>query len=543
MFNRRDFLKSVGAGAGLLSLAPLLKAAQTTAEAPPTPAKRPNFIFILTDDMGWGDAKAFGHPYVKTPNLDRFTAESSRFTQFYVANPVCSPSRTAFLTGHYPARHLVHGHFASHAINAQRSMPDWLGPNVPMLPRMLKRAGYRTAHFGKWHLGSGQGAPEPKAYGFDVYKTVNANGPQLGAEEVREYFKNQGQEMPANEGALEARYPFFRAKSTRMIVDETLQFIKENKDQPFYINAWTLVPHAPLKPTPEQLEVYKDLQPDPRNPAFGQWFQDYLGNAADLKSQMQIFLATLTDLDTQLGRLFEGLKELGVADDTVIFFSSDNGPEDYRIGNAANGGVGSPGPFRARKRSLYEGGIHSEFLVRWPGKVAAGREEKESVIGSVDFLPTVCALAGVPVPEGAKPDGEDVSDILRGASRPRRGPLFWEWLFEVWGPDYTPPQLAIRDGKWKLFLNPDRSRVELYDIPADREERTNVAEANPQVVEALAQKAIEWQKTLPPSPQRAHLSQAMQGPAGSRTTAAPKAGKKKKAGAPKGKAKAGKPKQ
>lgn len=531
MFNRRDFLKGIGAGAGMLALSPLIKAAGDAAP----PAKRPNFIFILTDDMGWSDAKAFGHPYVKSPNLDRFTAESTRFTQFYVANPVCSPSRTAFMTGHYPARHQIHGHFATHEINAERSMPDWLGPKVPMLPRMLKRAGYRTAHFGKWHLGDGAGAPEPKEYGFDVYRTNNANGPKLGEEEVVEYFKSQGQAMPANPGGIEAKYPFYRAQSTRMIVDETLKFIKENKDQPFYVNAWTLIPHAPLKPTPEQLAVYQDLTPDPHNPAFGKWCQEYLSNAADLKSQMQIFLATLTDLDTQLGRLFDGLKEMGVAENTVIFFSSDNGPEDYRVGNASNAGVGTPGPFRGRKRSLYEGGIRSEFLVRWPGQVAAGREEKDAVIGSVDFLPTVCALAGFPLPAGAKPDGEDVSDILRGASRPRKGPLYWEWLFEVWGPDYTPPQIAVRDGKWKLLLNPDRSRVELYDIPTDREERKDVAADNPQVVEALAQKAVEWQKTLPSSPQRAHIPNAMQGPGGTRTTPAPKAG----AGQPKkGKAKA-----
>lgn len=494
----------------MVALAPLVHAAKDTADE----AGRPNFIFILTDDMGWGDAKAFGHPYVKTPNLDRLAREGARFTQFYVANPVCSPSRTAFMTGHYPARHRVHGHFAAHELNAQRSMPDWMGPKVPMLPRVLKRAGYRTAHFGKWHLGSGPGAPEPKEYGFDVYKTVNANGPQLGEEEAREYFKSQGQEIPANASGIEARYPYFRAKSTRMIVDETLRFIKENKGQPFYVNAWTLIPHAPLKPTPEQLAVYKDLAPDPNNPAFGKWYQEYLGNAADPKSQMQIFLATLTDLDTQIGRLLDGLQELGVAENTVIFFSSDNGPEDYRIGNASNAGVGSPGPHRARKRSLYEGGVRTPFLVRWPGQIAAGREEKEAVLGAVDLLPTVCALAGVQVPEGARPDGEDVSDILRGASRPRKGPLYWEWLFEVRGPDYTPPQLAVRDGKWKLMLNPDRSRVELYDIPADPEERNNVAGANPQIVETLAEKALAWQKSLPLSPQRAHIPQSMQGPGG-----------------------------
>lgn len=443
--------------------------------------RRPNVIFILTDDQGWNDAHFAGHPYVKTPNLDKFASEGTWFRQFYVAATVCSPSRTAFMTSHAPARHLVHGHFATHEQNAARSMPDWLDPKVPTLATLLKSAGYATAHFGKWHLGHGTSAPPPEDYGFDVSKTVNSNGAPLGDE---------------------AKEPYFRAKSTALMVDETIAFIRQHKDQPFYANLWTLLPHAPLKPTPEQLKEYESLAPRPDDPAFGPWMQKYLANAKDLKSQMQVFCASLTDLDTQLGRLFTALDEMKLADNTIIFFSSDNGAEDYRIGNASNGGVGNTGPLRARKRSMYEGGIRTFGLLRWPGRVAAGRRDETSVIGGVDFLPTICKLAGVEVPSNVQPDGEDVSDIWLGESRPRTKPLHWEWLFSVQGADYTPPMLAIRDGDWKLFVNHDGSKAQLFDIPKDIGEERDVAAAHPDIVKTLSAKALAWQKSLPPSKAR-----------------------------------------
>jgi len=462
---------------GLL-LAPL--AGLQAADAP-KPDKRPNVIFILTDDQGWNDAHFAGHPYVKTPNLDTLASQSTWFRQFYVAATVCSPSRAAFMTSHVPARHLIHGHFAEHDANTARAMPDWLDPKTPTIASLLKGAGYATAHFGKWHLGNGIGAPPPTDYGFDVAKTVNANGPQLGDEK---------------------KDPYFRANSTRLIVDETIAFIKTNKTRPFYANVWTLLPHASLKPTPEQLKVYEDLAPKPNDPGFGPWMQKYLADAKDLKSQMQVFCASLTDLDTQLGRLFAALDEMKLANDTIIFFSSDNGAEDYRIKNAANAGVGNTGPLRARKRSMYEGGIRTFGLVRWPGHVAAGKRDETSVTGGVDFLPTICKLAGVPLPENLQPDGEDVSDIWLGKPRARTKPLHWEWLFNVQGADYTPPMLTVRDGDWKLFVNHNGTGAQLFNIPQDIGEEHDVAATNPELVKTLTVKALAWAKSLPPSPAR-----------------------------------------
>jgi N-acetylgalactosamine-6-sulfatase len=359
-----------------------------------------------------------------------------------------------------------------------------IDPARPTLPRRFKDAGYATGAIGKWHLGHGNGAPTPEAYGIDVSKTQNSSGAQLG---------DEGKE------------PYFRARSTAMMVDETIKFAQANKDRPFYVNLWTLVPHAPLKPTPEQLAVYADLKPQADDPAFGEWMQKYLGKAKDLRSQMQVFCASVTDLDTQVGRLLDSLDQLGLTNDTLIFFSSDNGPEDYRIGNAANAGVGSAGPLRARKRSMHEGGVRTFGLVRWPGKVPAGRVEENAVVGGVDFLPTIAALAGVKVPAAVAPDGEDKSALWLGAAAAARSrPLYWEWISGVQGPEdgYMPPPLCVRDGQWKLFVKHDGQGAQLFDIPKDAAEKNDVAAAHPEVVRELTAKALAWAKTLPASPAR-----------------------------------------
>ncbi|MEY3456868.1 MAG: Arylsulfatase [Planctomycetota bacterium] len=445
--------------------------------------RRPNVIFILTDDQGWGDAGFAGHPYIRTPGLDRLAREGTWIRQFYSAASVCSPSRTAYMTGTYPARHQIHGHFATHEQNAARSMPNWLDPQVPNLARLLRQAGYATGHFGKWHLGAGDGAPPPEDYGFDVSKTVNSSGVHLGNEETE---------------------PYFRARSTAMIMDEAIEFMRAHRDAPFYLNLWTLLPHARLKPTPEQLEPFAGLEPDAGHAAFGGWMQRYLGRARDLRSQMQVYLASLADLDAQVARLLLAIDELGLSEQTLIVYSSDNGPEDDRVSNASNAGVGSTGPLRARKRSLYEGGIRTPGLVCWPGHVPAGRVDESSVFGAVDFLPTICSLAGVTVPESVRLDGEDQSRNWLGASNPRKGALYWEWLFPVAGSaaEYQPGPLAIRDGEWKLFVNHRGEAAELYCIPEDSGEERDVAKQHPEVVERLRSSVLRWAEGLPASAQR-----------------------------------------
>lgn len=429
------------------------------AVAAAAPDKPPNIIFILADDLGWGDLGCYGHPHIRTPNLDRLAWQGTRFTQFYVNGPVCSPSRTAFMTGQYPARHRVHGHFADAAQNRQRAMPNWLDPAVVTLPRLLQQAGYATAHFGKWHLGSGPGAPPPDAYGIDDHRTVNSGGP-----------------------GWNERDPYFRARSSTLIVDETIRFLEKNRERPFYVNLWSLVPHATLNPTDEQMKPYARFGP---------------GDVPH-KGAMQIYYASVTDLDQQVGRLLGRLEELKLAGNTIVLFSSDNGPEDIHIRNASHSGVGSNGPFRGRKRSLYEGGIRLPLLARWPGRIPSGRVDEASVVTAVDFLPTCCRFAGQPTPKEWQLDGEDMSDVLSGRSRPRTKAIAWEWRFPIIGHVLNQsPMLAIREGNWKLLMNPDRSRVELYEIPKDPSELNNLAAQNPQVVERLSKELLAWQRTLP----------------------------------------------
>ncbi len=445
---------------------------------------RPNVIFLLTDDQGWGDAHFAGHPYVKTPNLDRIAEEGTWFRQFYVAAAVCSPSRVAFMTSHFPSRHHLHGHLSDAVVNEARSMPNWLDERVTTLPDLLRSAGYATAHFGKWHLGSGPGAPTPEAYGFDVARIASGNGPT--------YEEARGK-------------PDFWSRSTGLFVDDTIAFLREHRDQPCFVNLWTLIPHAKLAPSAEQLEVCADLKPKADDPAFGPWMRKYLAGAKDLESQMKIYCASLTNLDTEIGRLLDALDEMAMTENTILVFSSDNGPEDYRVGNAANAGVGSPGPLRGRKRSLYEGGIRTFGLVRWPGKVAAGRVDETSVVAAVDLLPTICSLAGVEIPATLVCDGEDQSDRWLGRkTAPREKALFWEWLFTVQGPEdgYEPPMLAIREGDWKLFLDHQGGHAQLYQIPGDPGEHTDLAAKEPEIVKRLSDKALDWVKTLPPSPLR-----------------------------------------
>jgi N-acetylgalactosamine-6-sulfatase len=422
--------------------------------------RRPNVIHILADDLGWGDLGCYGNRFVSTPNIDKLAKSGTLFTQFYSANPVCSPSRTAWMTGQFPAHHRIHGHLATAELNAQRTMPNYLDPQVAFLPRLVREAGYATAHYGKWHLGSGEDAPPPGAYGLDHFKTVDAHD---------------------DSWAETQKDPWFRAKSTAMIVDEAIRFIESHKSKQFYANLWTLVPHATLNPTPEQMAPYDKFQ----------------AAGVDHKSARQIFYASVTDLDTQVGRLMAKLEELDLVKHTIVVFSSDNGPEEIQIRNAGHSGVGSPGPFRGRKRSLYEGGVRVPLIASWPGRIAA-RVNSASVVGAVDFLPTVARVTNAKIPKDWRLDGEEIVDALTGSTRPRRKPLYWEWRFAIAGPQLNQsPSLAIREGDYKFLVNRDGTRPELYNIPKDPMELNNLADRMPDIVKKLQEPLQAWHKTLP----------------------------------------------
>ena len=422
---------------------------------------RPNFIFIFADDLGWGDLGCYGHPILKTPHLDQMAEEGILLTNFYVANPVCSPSRTAVMTGHYPARHRIHRHFSNHAHHVARNMPDFLDPDVTLITRLMQENGYKTGHFGKWHLGSGKDAPSPAEYGIDVHSTTNSSESNL-------------------------RVP--RHQSTEKMVDLAIEFIETHKEESFYVNIWTLVPHATLDPTEDQMAPYE---------GFG---AQGAAKRRGFSTPRQIYYGAVTDMDYQIGRLVSKLDEMGLSENTIIVFSSDNGPEDINVINAAHSGVGSAGPLRGRKRSLYDGGVRVPFIVRWKGHTPEGMIDDQSIVGTVDLLPTFCSLAGIDLPEGYKPDGQDVSQMLSGKPIERESPLLWDWTATQSGHTFNKsPGLALRSGKWKFLMNPDGSRKELYDFEADPQcmELDNLADRYPDLVEQFSKILLEFKTSIP----------------------------------------------
>ena len=372
-------------------------------------------------------------------------------------------------------------------------MPNWLDTSAQTYMKLLGEAGYAIGHYGKWHLGNGDGAPEPGEYGVQEYRVNAGNGPQLPFSVVtpmEEGYWPFGKHAGAGQSSGEPPEwrPGPRAKSSEIIVNETIEFIDRHADQPFLVNVWLNDTHATLDPDPDQLEQYEHLMPD--------------GVADKHVGANAIYSAVVTEADRQVGRLVKHLDEKGLRDNTIVIFSADNGPEDIAIRNSSHSGVGSPGPFRGRKRSLYEGGVRVPFILSWPaGAGPQGAVDNESPLCAVDLLPTFCALAGVDVPESTKLDGEDMSDVFRGASRDRTTALFWEWRFRVWGHTLNKsPMLALREGPWKLLFNPSGDRTELYYVPDDLLEVNNVASSHQERVSSMKELALAWQKELPEGP-------------------------------------------
>lgn len=420
---------------------------------------RPNILFIFADDWGWGDLSCHGHPYIKTPNIDRLAAEGLDFQNFTVASGVCSPSRTAVMTGHFPARYCVSGHFAYPHQNASRNMPDWIDPELVMLPRLLKEAGYATAHFGKWHLANNMipDSPRPELYGYDTAGAFNCSGEQ----------------MPVHEDANNA-----------------VAFIeKSRKDgKPFFINLWLHEPHTPFHTAPE-----------------------YRARFPKLPEQDNVYASVLSHADDRIGLVLDALDRLGLAKDTLVIFSSDNGPagrdgkggplkvmydsatgEGFGIGAA----VGTTGGRKGRKASIYQGGIGIPFIARWPGKIEAGAKDNVSWISAVDLLPTFCEVAGVALPADYQPDGVSRVAVLKGKPLPLRDkPLFWKRQ-----RGHKDAAFAILDRKWKLLASTDSKNVELYDVTRDPYEKNDLKAKRPEVVSKLLKRLEAWKATLPTKP-------------------------------------------
>ena len=465
----------------------LLLSVSAVAAAKPTP---PNIVFIFADDWGWGDLSSHGHPWPKTPHLDRLAREGTDFHQFNVLNPVCSPSRAAAMTGMFPSRFGIHQHFAAPAQNLARNMPDWLDARAPTVARFFQQAGYRTAHFGKWHLTNRNthGAPAPTAYGFDEFAVFNGGAETASAD-------------------------------LHATPENAATFITANKDRPFFLNVWLHESHLPHLPTKASLEKW-----------------------AHLDEQKRVYAAVITDGDNAVGRVLDALEAAGVAQNTIVIFSSNNGPEttapktqlssgDADAGVAGYGGyysVGSSGGLRGEKRSLFEGGVRGPFLVRWLGHTPAGMKNDTTAFTAVDLLPTLCATAKITLPPGYRGDGENLLAALHGEPIKRTKPIFWAWTGKATDPDWWP-RLAVRDGDWKLLLTGDAQRVALHRLTTDRAEAVDVAKDHPEIVARLAQLALAWKATLPTTVDPSCISPADRSAPASAATVAPQSSAKKTA--------------
>ena len=428
-------------------------------------SEKPNIVFIYADDWGWGDLSSRGTDWLDTPNLDRLAKEGADFHQFNVLNPVCSPSRVAAMTGRYASRFGINDIFSGASKVPER--PDWLDPKAPNLAHYFKAAGYRTGHVGKWHMGRHgiPGSPEVTDYGFDESIVFAGPGPQLSYEEIGDY---------------------------------AAKFIGQHKDKPFYLNVWLHETHLPHEPSEASMKKW-----------------------AHLDEQKQVYSAVISDGDDKVGQVLDALDKAGIADNTIVIFSSDNGPEETgsekRKVRTRKGktdkyawyySVGTTGGLRGKKRSLFEGGIRVPFLVRWPGKIPAGTVNNTTVLTAVDLLPTLCAAANIKLTANAKLDGENLLSSFQGEQPVRTRPIFWLKKNHEKEPDLWP-RLAVRDGDWKLVSTFSGDRVELFNLKDNRSEKSegDLSKTHPEITQRLKDLVLTWYKKLPTKPDPKCLSQ------------------------------------
>jgi arylsulfatase A-like enzyme len=423
----------------VVSLLLLASATVSAGMAADPPAQKPNFVFILVDDMSWGDLGCFGHPYAKTPNLDRMAEQGIKFTQFYVCAVECAPSRSALLTGRVPCK-------AGKSGNGQQR----LDPSLPNVNKLLKPAGYATGHFGKWHLYNGFKDPpdsERAQYQIDEWFLSSANG--------------------------------HTADTAREATDHALGFIDRHKDNPFHMNVWYVWPHLPTNPNAAQVAVYNDLATvdvTTFHPTMQAKYKQikHLHPGYDLTDRMKNYLATISDLDKQVGRIVAKLDALKLSQDTLVVFSSDQGAVANNITKVDKHDMwpANAGPYRGGKFEYLEGGIRMPCVAQWKGRLKGG-QVNDSLWRTVDWLPTVCSLAGVET-KGITLDGQDVSDILLGAHRERKEPIFW--------------QGAVREGNWKLVQGG------LYNLETDPSEQNNLAKKEAERAQRMKNLLQEWLK-------------------------------------------------
>ena len=448
--HRRDFLKHVFGGAAALSLSGCTNGLRRGSR------DKPNIIFILADDLGYGDLGCYGQTQIKTPHIDRMAARGMRFTDHYAGSTVCAPSRCSLMTGLHTGHTYVRG---NREIKPMGQLP--LLPDTVTMPKVFKKAGYTTALYGKWGLGGPGSTGIPNKQGFDTFfgylcqRHAHNYYPEfLFRNEERVPLTGNKIENPRPDGAGVAveRGQY----SHDLIAEEALKFIEANKDRPFFLYLAVTLPHANNEAGRKGMEVpgygiYKDRD----------WPEPQKGHAA-----------MISRLDRDLGRIMETLKESGIDKKTLVFFTSDNGP--HREGGANPEFFDSNGPLRGNKRDLYEGGIRVPLIAHWPGKVKPGTVSHH-VSAFWDFLPTFAELVGIEDP----PSGDGISMVptLIGEPAKQKQHEFLYWEFHERGS-----KQAVRMGDWKAVRFGIGGKLELYNIKEDLGEKHDVAEDHPQIV-------------------------------------------------------------
>jgi arylsulfatase A-like enzyme len=446
---RRDMFKSVAASAALAMLPAWLRGAEAPA------ARKPNIIYILADDLGYGDVGCYGQEKIRTPRIDQMAAEGMRFTQHYAGSTVCAPSRSCLLTGQHTGHTRVRGNSL---------VP--LEPSDKTIGEMLQASGYRTGCIGKWGLGEPETTGIPNKKGFDHF---------FGYLNQREAHYHYPPHLWRNEQkvVLEGndREKRIGAYSHDLMTDEALQFVRENKERPFFLYLAYTIPHLQLAVPEDSLAEYKGKWPE--TPAEG-------GHYGRCEFPRATRAAMITRMDRDIGRVFDLLKELGLDENTVVMFASDNGAE-HKAG-ADTEFFNSAGPLRGNKRDLYEGAIRIPMIARWPGRIRPATVS-DHVCAFWDVMPTLAEISGSSMPTGV--DGISFAPtLLHSPGQRQHEYLYWEF-YEVGGLQ------AVRLGNWKgVRLDCEKNPggpIALCDLSSDLKETRNLAEAQPQIVKRMAE--------------------------------------------------------
>lgn len=410
-------------------------------------AERPNIVVFLADDMGWGDAGCYGSELIKSPNIDKLASQGIRYTQAYAACGVCSPSRSSILTGRTPYRNGVWRHLSgNHEAHLRSSEITY--------PKLLQEAGYETCHVGKWHLNSRQQFntaefPQPDDHGYDYWMSTHNNA-EPSHKNPTNFIRNG---EPVGE---------VKGFSAPLVAKEAIHWLEEIRDPaaPFVLSIWVHEPHHPIATAKAFQEPYGDH----RN-------KKYLGN--------------ITQLDSALGQVMDALEAQGVADNTMLVFTSDNGPE----GKSDVTG-GSTGGLRGRKRDDHEGGIRVPGIIRWPGHIEAGTVSDIPVIGS-DIFSTVLEIAEIDPPADRVIDGVSLLPTFEGKALERSIPLFWRTHVSS-----VDSRVAMRIGDWKIVGNDTMEAFQLYDIVKDPTESNDLSSTNSAKLEEMKTKIFEVWKEI-----------------------------------------------